>query len=142
MIRSHFTPFICINFACCIFPFLHFPKVEILDRQIAIKSVSIAGGEEAAKALGFEIIEEEEQEDGEAKEKTPKDQEPSKPTEEKETEEQKPTEKDQNLVVADAKEIGFTMQSDSKDETEEKKSEEGRMDSIKLVSCVIIMSTE
>lgn len=41
-------------------PFLHFPKVEILEKQIPIKSVALAGGAEAAKVLGFaEIMEDE-----------------------------------------------------------------------------------
>lgn len=41
-------------------PFLHFPKVEILEKNIAITAVAIAGGAEAAKALGLEIVDEEE----------------------------------------------------------------------------------
>lgn len=49
--------------------FLHFPKVEILEKQITIKAVAIAGGTEVAKALGFEIIEEKEEE--EVKEEKP-----------------------------------------------------------------------
>ena len=44
-------------------PFLHFPKVEILDPQITIHAVAIAGGAEAAKALGFKITKEEEEEE-------------------------------------------------------------------------------
>ncbi|MCH7951686.1 hypothetical protein IH980_03050 [Patescibacteria group bacterium] len=52
-------------------PFLHFPKVEVLEKQVTIKAVAIGGGAEAAKALGFEIIEEEEKEKEEKEEAPP-----------------------------------------------------------------------
>jgi len=38
-------------------PFIHFPKVEVLSESISIKAISLAGGSEVAKSLGFEIIE-------------------------------------------------------------------------------------
>ncbi len=96
-------------------PFLHFPKVEILDRQIAIKSVSIAGGEEAAKALGFEIIEEEqEQRDTlEQVEKTKQQAQPDQINAEQQEEKKPTTEEGESLVIADAEEIGFTTHTDS-----------------------------
>jgi hypothetical protein len=37
-------------------PFLHFPKVETLGVADPVKAVAIAGGAEAAKSLGFEIL--------------------------------------------------------------------------------------
>lgn len=36
-------------------PFIHFPKVESLRSEITIKAVALAGGGEAAQALGIEI---------------------------------------------------------------------------------------
>lgn len=36
-------------------PFLHFPKVEILENNKSIKAIAISGGTEVAKSLGFEI---------------------------------------------------------------------------------------
>lgn len=45
-------------------PFLHFPKVESLDTNIAVKAVAISGGREVAKSLGFEIVEVEEGQTG------------------------------------------------------------------------------
>jgi hypothetical protein len=39
-------------------PFLHFPKVDILENDIPIKAIAIAGGSEIAKSLGFNIKEE------------------------------------------------------------------------------------
>jgi hypothetical protein len=41
-------------------PFLHFPKVEILSEEETVKAVAVAGGAEAAKAIGLPIIEKEE----------------------------------------------------------------------------------
>ncbi|MCX6816952.1 MAG: hypothetical protein NTZ93_03740 [Candidatus Beckwithbacteria bacterium] len=40
-------------------PFIHFPKVEVLPLEASIKAVSLAGGSEVAKSLGFEIKEKE-----------------------------------------------------------------------------------
>ncbi len=42
-------------------PFLHIPKVDVLERNITIKALAIAGGSEIAKSLGFEIKEEKEE---------------------------------------------------------------------------------
>ena len=36
-------------------PFIHFPKVEVLPVDASIKAISLAGGSEVAKSLGFEI---------------------------------------------------------------------------------------
>lgn len=36
-------------------PFIHFPKVEVLPVEASIKAISLAGGSEVAKSLGFEI---------------------------------------------------------------------------------------
>lgn len=36
-------------------PFIHFPKVEVLPADASIKAISLAGGSEVAKSLGFEI---------------------------------------------------------------------------------------
>lgn len=44
-------------------PFLHFPKVEVLDVLTPVKAVAIAGGAEVAKSLGFEIKEEKTEDD-------------------------------------------------------------------------------
>ncbi len=41
-------------------PFLHFPKIEILPYDFDITAVSLAGGKEVAKSLGFKISTEEE----------------------------------------------------------------------------------
>jgi len=41
-------------------PFLHLPKVEILPQDFDIAAVSIAGGEELAQSLGFEVTAEKE----------------------------------------------------------------------------------
>lgn len=49
-------------------PFLHFPKIETLSREISIRAVSIAGGSEVARSLGLEVIETVEP-DGKEKEK-------------------------------------------------------------------------
>lgn len=43
-------------------PFLHFPKVEVLEKDFAIKAIAIAGGSEAAKDLGFTVLKEPESE--------------------------------------------------------------------------------
>jgi len=40
-------------------PFLHFPKIEVLPADFDINAVSLAGGTEVAKSLGFTITEEE-----------------------------------------------------------------------------------
>ncbi|MDZ7586682.1 MAG: hypothetical protein U0946_02915, partial [Patescibacteria group bacterium] len=37
------------------FPFIHFPKVEVLPADASIKAISLAGGSEVAKSLGFDI---------------------------------------------------------------------------------------
>jgi len=39
-------------------PFLHFPKIEILPSSFDINAVSLAGGAEVAKSLGFSIAQE------------------------------------------------------------------------------------
>ncbi|MFZ5365717.1 MAG: hypothetical protein ACOZBZ_00305 [Patescibacteria group bacterium] len=39
-------------------PFLHFPKIEILPYDFDITAVSLAGGKEVAKSLGFKVISE------------------------------------------------------------------------------------
>lgn len=36
-------------------PFIHFPKVEALSGEASIKAISLAGGSEVAKSLGFDI---------------------------------------------------------------------------------------
>ena len=36
-------------------PFLHFPKIESLEKDATIKAVAIGGGAEVAKALGYDI---------------------------------------------------------------------------------------
>ncbi|MCG2691438.1 hypothetical protein L6272_01280, partial [Microgenomates group bacterium] len=36
-------------------PFIHFPKVEVLPADASIKAISLAGGSEVAKSLGFDI---------------------------------------------------------------------------------------
>ena len=38
-------------------PFLHFPKVESLERDYVMKAIAIAGGSEVAKSLGFAVDE-------------------------------------------------------------------------------------
>jgi hypothetical protein len=38
-------------------PFLHFPKVEILSEEETVRAVALAGGAEAAKAIGFTVNE-------------------------------------------------------------------------------------
>lgn len=43
-------------------PFLHFPKVEVLEVLIPVKAVALAGGAEVAKSLGFKIKEKEKEE--------------------------------------------------------------------------------
>jgi hypothetical protein len=104
-------------------PFLHFPKVEILEKQITTKAVAIAGGAEAAKALGFEIIEEEEEE----KAPPPKEEKPEK---DKPDLKEEPKLKQSDAVLsADA--IGFQIDADvakekttKKEEPEEEKPEE------------------
>jgi len=84
-------------------PFLHFPKVEILDIQVTIKAVAIAGGTEAAKALGFEMTEEED----ETREEV---QEEPRETEAEETEEKE--KEGEPEIIAQADEIGFKLESD------------------------------
>lgn len=44
-------------------PFLHFPKIEVLPADFDINAVSLAGGTEVAKSLGFAIAEEEKREE-------------------------------------------------------------------------------
>jgi len=87
-------------------PFLHFPKVEIMDKQVTIKAVAIAGGAEAAKALGFGITQDQ---DGEES--------PEESQEEAEETEEKPTKaeeiKDRKTeILAEAEDIGFKLESD------------------------------
>ncbi|MFH0942809.1 MAG: hypothetical protein V1810_01405 [Candidatus Beckwithbacteria bacterium] len=36
-------------------PFIHFPKVEVLPSDVSIKAISLSGGSEVAKSLGFDI---------------------------------------------------------------------------------------
>lgn len=36
-------------------PFLHFPRVDSLERDFVMKAIAIAGGSEVAKALGFQV---------------------------------------------------------------------------------------
>ena len=56
-------------------PFLHFPQVEVLKINDSVEAVSIAGGAEVAKSLGFEIKEKEkEKEKAVQEEKTEKSQ--------------------------------------------------------------------
>lgn len=43
------------------FNFLHIPKIEVLQRDIAISAIALAGGSEVAKAIGFAITEPNEQ---------------------------------------------------------------------------------
>lgn len=40
-------------------PFLHFPRVDSLERDFVMKAIAIAGGTEVAKSLGFQIHEKE-----------------------------------------------------------------------------------
>src|SRR4030042_4584875 len=130
-------------------PFLHFPKVQILDRQVAIKAVALAGGAEAANDMGFEIIVEEDKSKAGEKEKEEEPQqkiqeesttveelekqpsevekEPSEPTPEKSREaisEKKEEKVDDNVVVADASEIGFNALSESETKAKENKERE------------------
>lgn len=53
---------ILISFPWKRLPFLHFPKIEILPYDFDITAVSLAGGKEVAKSLGFKIISEPEKE--------------------------------------------------------------------------------
>lgn len=46
---------ILISFPWKRLPFLHFPKIEILPYDFDITAVSLAGGKEVAKSLGFKI---------------------------------------------------------------------------------------
>lgn len=102
-------------------PFLHFPKVEILEKQITIKAVAIAGGAEAAKALGFEIIEEKEEE---------KEEEEKAAAEKEETQaphrpDQEELEAIQPETIPSADIIGFKTDADvAKDVSEEEKIKE------------------
>lgn len=45
-------------------PFLHFPKVEILSEEETVKAVAVAGGAEAAKAIGIAMVEEQPEKEG------------------------------------------------------------------------------
>jgi len=100
-------------------PFLHFPKVESLSAQATIKAVSIAGGAEVAKSLGFEIKKQEKElgtrnlEHGDKKAEESKDHQiPQKP----ETSKAPETSKEE---LMSAKEFGFVEGED----VEEKKIE-------------------
>ena len=42
-------------------PFLHFPKVESLDRDFVMEAIAVSGGSEVAKSLGFQILEPQEE---------------------------------------------------------------------------------
>lgn len=103
-------------------PFLHFPKVKILESQTAIKAVAIAGGAEAAKALGFEIVKDVEKEESDDFDKKTEIKEETTELGEKETtQEEKPeSREEQNVVVADAEEIGFHMHTDVSGKEEQK----------------------
>ncbi len=48
--------------------FLHFPKVESLEKEKSIEAIALAGGAEVAKSLGFDIREVKEEKTREAKE--------------------------------------------------------------------------
>jgi hypothetical protein len=127
-------------------PFLHFPKVQILDRQVSIKAVALAGGEEAAKAMGFEILTEGVETSKQSEETKQKDSTTAKEEEfskeeikTKQTADHSKSEKDltneqtnisetaeenikANVLVADASEIGFS--SSKKEESKKEKTEE------------------
>ena len=38
-------------------PFLHFPKIEALSRDVSVRAVAITGGNEVARSLGLEVVE-------------------------------------------------------------------------------------
>jgi len=44
-------------------PFLHFPKVESLNRDFVMEAIAVSGGSEVAKSLGFEIFSPKEEKD-------------------------------------------------------------------------------
>jgi len=66
-------------------PFLHFPKIEALSRDVSIRAVAIAGGSEVARSLGLEVAEspEGEKEETEAEPEAKVSPEPSVEKEEK-----------------------------------------------------------
>lgn len=51
-------------------PFLHFPRVESLEKNKTIRAVALSGGAEVAKSLGFEIQAKEEEKTSEAEDKS------------------------------------------------------------------------
>lgn len=105
-------------------PFLHFPKVKVLERLVAIKAVAIAGGEEAAKALGFKIIEDDQQETLDKEEKEQKAEAQVKETIPAEEEKEEKTDEPKittDLGFSDAEEIGFKTDSGIGRDPEEKK---------------------
>jgi len=51
-------------------PFLHFPKIEALSRDVSVRAVAIAGGSEVARSLGLEVAESSEEEKEETETET------------------------------------------------------------------------
>lgn len=50
------------------FPFLHIPKIETLPKDITIRALTVAGGSEVAKSLGFSVSEPQPSKEEESKE--------------------------------------------------------------------------
>lgn len=86
-------------------PFLHFPRITILDKKVTIKAVTISGGTEAAKALGFNIVEPEidQEKDKEIESQIDDDKIP---------EIQIPKKQADKIAVQDAQAAGFKLQED------------------------------
>ncbi len=106
--------------------FLHLPKIETLESNIAVKAVVVAGGAEIAKSLGFEIVEEETKELTKEKEET---------SSETPDEEQEQTES-----ITGAEELGFKVGGDILDSKElptvepEQKVTKEELDNLRSVS--------
>lgn len=79
-------------------PFLHFPKVEVLEVNESIKAIAIAGGAEVAKSLGFEI-------------KDRKEVKPIKSVKPKEDKEESREDRKENNAVS-AADLGFVQDKD------------------------------
>jgi hypothetical protein len=117
-------------------PFLHFPKVESLERDFVMKAIAIAGGGEVAKSLGFSI-ESKEEIAAEAPKKEPEEVEPVQ-KEEKVEERVEEQDTEQEAVLAgfvegkDIKEIKRQLKTTQEKEAKEVEVENEKESFLKL----------
>ncbi|MFC1711901.1 hypothetical protein ACFLZ1_04970, partial [Patescibacteria group bacterium] len=128
-------------------PFLHFPKVKTLEVATPVKAVAIAGGAEAAKSLGFEIKEEEGEEEidtasvdeedkvdsmektGEKKEFSKEDEDKKEKDNDQDKEKNVKEETDSFTLQAKAADLGFVQDQDIVEFSESEKEDTLKKDS-------------